>query len=154
MRTLRDLRWVQFMDNPHATPRPLSKAQQEGLRYEAANARYLQRLFRGNVENSRWIHFEDGDQGLGWAQPDHFVLATDKVVIFESKLTQTVQGDVQLKKKYGPLLEFYFKRPCVLVQVFRNIVEQPEYVFDVSMLAAVKPDPKRVWHWHRIGAPI
>lgn len=71
------------------------------------------------IFHGQWIRFKDS-LGFGHAQPDHYVVMSDRVLLFEDKLSQTVEARAQCLGLYVPLLQFIYKRPVCAIQVFKN----------------------------------
>lgn len=87
----------------------------------------MQRLVRdwakdngGEFYQGIWIQYADAN-GIGYAQPDAFVVLKAEILLFEAKLTQSDQAQDQCEKLYKPLLEDLFDKPCRCCQVFKNI---------------------------------
>jgi hypothetical protein len=66
----------------------------------------------------QWLMFED-DNGEGYAQPDLFIHAGEKILVVECKLTR-VGAFEQIALLYWPLLWRIFRVPLVGVEVFCN----------------------------------
>lgn len=72
-----------------------------------------------------WIQFEDRN-GYGLASPDILLVCSDRVVVLEAKLSQTVVAEHQLIKTYFPLVRHLFDRPTFGIQVCKNLFEHPK----------------------------
>jgi hypothetical protein len=126
-------------------------ARARGLAYQKKVKRLLQKTFRG-VESAKWIEFCDANGG-GFAQPDFFLVAPDRVLLFEAKLSEVDAGYVQLEQLYKPLLQHIFKCPVVSVLVCRTVwgLRQPLILVRdpkdlLSPRVAYQPSPL-VWHF-------
>lgn len=113
---------------PFPEPKRLKGSRSKGLTYERKFGKMLRRwmdsgyFYEGQLFQKHWINFED-DNGVGWAQPDYFILTPDAIWIFELKLSQNSGAWEQLRGLYGPLLEHLFRRDIVRVQVCKNLIE-------------------------------
>ena len=126
------IRWAELAARPEAVPvcrgTPAAKA---GLRFEHAVGLALRKLAPSfatpspRVRSGAWLRYEDAN-GRGWAQPDHFVLLDDRLLLLECKLSQTLDAWHQLEAIYAPLLRWIFGRPVVTIGVFRFLVSAPE----------------------------
>lgn len=116
-----------------------------GLRYEKRACRAISRWFPGLV-TGRWIRYADVN-GLGWASPDAFKELEDRILLFETKLSQTVRAESQLLELYSPLLFHIFRKPVVSIQVCRNLYSRPVKMVhgpeDVLTAAS-----NVMWTWH------
>jgi hypothetical protein len=127
--------------------RRLKGSRAKGITYEHKVQRHLRDLAQElgvEFHAQQWLQFSDAD-GLGFAQPDAFVVFEDEVLLFEAKLTQSDQAQGQCLELYVPLLENIYSRPCVACQVFKNIrytvPEMIEYAFELR-------GKKGYWQWH------
>ena len=110
--------------------------------------RELRRRF-GAIFSGQWIEFHDYN-GRGFAQPDHFLVLPDVVIVFECKLSQQESGLIQIGELYRPLLQkIYGKRVVgiLVCKVLRReskwLIDDPSLVFDHA-----KED---IFTWHWIG---
>lgn len=96
---------------------------------------------------SQWIEFEDLN-GHGYAQPDAYLVLADKLLLFETKLSERDGAYAQLRL-YAELLEHIFELPSVRVQVCKSL--RPGRRNEISGLARIleaEPGPVNyVWHW-------
>lgn len=99
----------------------LKGARAKGKRYERAFNKVVKIWGegKGEIYIGAWIHFVDAN-GRGYAQPDQFLVLEDKIILFETKLTETDTAKEQTMELYVPLLERIFARPVVACEVFRN----------------------------------
>lgn len=106
-----------------------SFAAQEGLRFERAVGKALRALAPGwdaELHSGLWLRFHSRTTGLDWAQPDHFLVLDDRVLLLECKRTQTPAAWHQLSAVYGPLLAHLYELPVVGVQVAHYLAGDPE----------------------------
>lgn len=101
----------------------------KGLAFERKWGKILRQNFEGMGElyAGAWIRFEDED-GIGWAQPDFFLVESDRVVVWECKLTQCDIGWEQLHYLYAPLLIKLYEKPVVCMQVCKYMVKRVDTV--------------------------
>lgn len=123
-----------------------------GLRYERHFGMYLGAK---NIPYShgQWLKFSDL-KGTNYAQPDYISELEDRVYIWENKLTQKAEGELKLEKLYVPLVRALFPDKAVFpVMVFRNILWQPDRLFDSidAVLLLRKRDSEKISHLHWIG---
>lgn len=102
------------------------------------------------IFHSQWIEFED-ENGPGYAQPDIFFVLSDRVVLFECKLTETLRGHQQLRGLYGPLLSEIYLRPVILILACKNLARLDIRRWEVGGLreAVLTRESGKVltWHW-------
>ncbi len=92
--------------------------------------------------SGQWLEFEDFN-GLGFAQPDYFILDDARLVLLECKLSQTKRAWPQLNGLYAPLLQHIFDLPVTSIQVCKNLYEDDGSIiagFDEIYTGAT-------WHW-------
>lgn len=106
--------------------RPRRGLPAKGLAYERRFGRWIAEKLP--IRSGEWFAFEDVN-GPGLAQPDHFAVLPDKILLFECKLTQTPEAWRQIRGLYGPILSFYFGLPVEGVQVCRRVVDCPDPIF-------------------------
>ena len=88
--------------------------------------------------------------GKGYCQPDVILELPERVVVIEVKLSQTWYGDEQIRQLYLPVVEHFYKKPVVPVQMFRNIRKRSEWgIFNVGELLTATEG--RAWQWHWYG---
>lgn len=99
----------------------LTKAQREGLRYEARAQSYIDRLISKNKGKSSdyellcnpWIvyhNLERGPTSAGFCQPDIVLRKQDTVTIIECKIQHTNDSWLQMRKLYEPVLRKIYPR--------------------------------------------
>ena len=110
--------------------------------------RELSRRFP-EVHSGQWIEFQDRN-GHGFAQPDHYIVLPDKVLLFECKYSQVEEGLVQIGQLYKPLLRDIYKLPVVGILVCKVLrweckwlIAEPEEV--------LKGTSENIYTWHWIG---
>ena len=132
----------------------LAKRQaRKGLLYEKAVARELRRRLdsfgpEGELFVGQWFSFKD-KHGQQLAQPDAYILLPTRVILFEAKITQCELADWQITCLYGPLLQHYYARPILGVQVCHNLAYNPPLeTFDPASLV----DDSRLgpWTWQYV----
>lgn len=124
-----------------------SKAQ--GLAYERKfgkrlRARQARFGFPGEIFSGQWFRFKDAG-GFGFAQPDFYILRADHIILFECKLTGKDEAWRQLRDLYSPLLEEFYSRPVICVQVCKNIRPESRPVDLVQTWAEVADGC--TFHW-------
>lgn len=121
-----------------------------GLAYERKFIRHLQRFdLDWELHPHQWMDFYD-ENGRGLAQVDVFAVLQDKIILFECKLSENLSAHVQLRALYGPLLEYIYERPVVMVQVCKNLRHLNRRRHEVGGLADIlASDGSRLltWHW-------
>ncbi|KKM17739.1 hypothetical protein LCGC14_1672780, partial [marine sediment metagenome] len=125
-----------------------------GIAYEKVVGRELKRLVRngdldGELILGQWILFCDIN-GVGWAQPDAYVLMEDKIILFEAKLTQSDSAVPQLLSLYLPLLRQIYNLPILCAQVCHNLRYVPKKLVESPQEILANPGPG-VFVWHFIG---
>lgn len=82
------------------------------------------------------------------AQPDFIVEEADRVLCFESKLTQCEAGRLQISQLYRPLLRHIFGLPVVGVLVCRNITTRSSLeIRDLLDLEGLLAEEVHLWHF-------
>lgn len=107
----------------------------------------LEQTFLGAVEDGRWIEFCDA-RGVGYAQPDFFLVQDHSVVCFEVKLKQTPVAYSQITHLYRPLLRHIFKLPILGVAVFHYLTPErrPVHIHHPLDVVGLKGEQTYVWH--------
>lgn len=73
----------------------------------------------------QWIEYLDAN-GKGWAEPEAYYVAEDRIILVECKLTGGPGGREQLENLYAPLLSHIYKKPVHCLLICRNVtVETP-----------------------------
>lgn len=121
----------------------------EGKKYERRLARHLRGIWGPNLVYGPWIEFIDAG-GRGWAQPDFLVHVKGAVLVLESKLSECLDAELQLRGLYGPLVsELYPQSRLVLCQVFRNLRagSSTALLRSPKDLEGLPPWSLSTWHW-------
>lgn len=86
------------------------------MSYEKRAIRELKNSNLGTVHYHKWIEFVDAN-GRGYCEPEAFIEYSDRIVLFECKLTGGPSGKIQMLDLYKPVLEHIFKKPvdCLMV---------------------------------------
>jgi hypothetical protein len=113
------------------------------LTYQRKVGKRLKKVF-SDVHEEQWFKFEDFN-GLGYAQPDFFILS-DRVLVFEAKLSQTIEGYQQLTNLYFPLLEEFYNLSPVGIQVCRNLID-PDITPLISHPCEIGNESLYTWHF-------
>jgi hypothetical protein len=85
------------------------------------------------IFHNQWIRFEDSN-GIGYAQPDSYLVLKSRVILFECKLTETLAGYSQIEKLYKPLLLAIYQRPIILILTCKNLSRLDLRRLEVSSL--------------------
>lgn len=97
----------------------------KGLRFERAIGRALAPLARewdGHLFSGQWLRFLIAGRGWDWAQPDHYVVLEDRVLLLECKLSAAQEPWNQIERVYGPLLAELYGLPVVGCAVYHYLV--------------------------------
>lgn len=102
IRHVKGLKWAELRDyGPFPGKQSNRNAKacvKKGKSYERTVLREVTRLdLGGEICFQQWIMFAD-ENGLGWAQPDLYVLLPNLVLLMECKLTQTPDAAEQLSR--------------------------------------------------------
>ncbi len=155
VRKIRGLKWTELRENgPFSKQKPRRRAHKAGLAYEKKVGRVLKRMLRdeelvGELFLSQWILFAD-DNGMGWAQPDAYILRPDGILLIECKLTQSDGATPQLLSLYLPLLRKVYNLPILCLQVCHNLRYIPKKIVESPMELLRDPGPG-VYLWHYLG---
>ena len=155
VRRIRDLKWAELRDEaPFKKKKPRKTSIKKGLAYEKLVGRELKRqvsdtLLEGELFLGQWILFTD-KFGVGWAQPDAYILMEDRILLLEVKLTQSDSAVPQLLSLYLPLLRKIYDLPILCCQVCRNLRYIPKKFVENPQEILAKPGPG-VFTWHFIG---
>lgn len=105
-----------------------SGAQKRGLKYQAKVLRLLESYKTRTGRTETLVGecaFEFYDRGgRGFCYPDILVLAEDRILILECKLTQTDVAELQIFQLYAPVVSLMWSLPIIGVAVYRNCVRQ------------------------------
>lgn len=91
------------------------------------------------------------ENGIGYAQPDHYIVTEKYILLFECKLKQTNGAVSQMIDLYKPLLEHIYGLPVFCIQVFKfftwgidkHAIEHPR---DIAYQA-----PQDHYSWYNLG---
>jgi hypothetical protein len=96
-----------------------------------------------------WIEFQDAG-GVGFAQPDFYLVGPHSTLLFESKLTETEWGHQQIALLYRPLLRHIFRRPVVGILVCKTLIQQPRSLIrHPAELLDTTAETTHIWHFLR-----
>lgn len=124
--------WARQVEPPGFAKAKLKGSAAKGKTYERKVWKYVNKWIEqeGRTELAPiyqpWIQFEDAN-GWGLASPDIVLVAPDRVVVLEAKLSQTAAAEHQLVKTYFPLLSLLFAKPVFGIQVCKNMYEHPKH---------------------------
>ena len=154
IRKVKGLRWTELREYGPFSGKNRNRNQKacvkKGHSYERTVHRELKRLgLGGEICAQQWIMFADSN-GLGWAQPDVYVLWDDLLLLIECKLTQSRSADEQLLLLYLPLLRDIYQLPTLCLQVCKNLRVVPPKLVDGPEDLLKFPGPG-VHTWHYIG---
>jgi hypothetical protein len=126
-----------------------------GLAYERKVHKHLLRQqeleqLPGELFAAQWLVFKDMN-GIGYAQPDFFLILDDMVVLFEAKLTQRADIAEQMLGLYLPLLTKIYNRPICCIQVFKNLINSEPGKMLKHPVELIKEPRKGIFHWHLLG---
>ena len=118
-----------------------------GLAFEKKVCRAIQNatqkgFLSGEAYCGQWIEYQDVN-GLGYAQPDVFLLREDEILLLEIKLTQTMNGWSQMEDLYEPLLHYIYGLPIRKALVCQNLRWNPDILVD----DADELCPEATWHF-------
>jgi hypothetical protein len=100
-----------------------------------------------DLRAGQWIEFRDAN-GPGYAQPDFFLPGPHSTILFESKLTETEWGHMQIALLYRPLLNHIFRRPVVGVLVCKTLTRRPtSLIHDPAQLLDTTAEITHIWHY-------
>lgn len=155
VRRIRGLKWAELRaDGPFPKQKPKQRAHKVGLAYEKKVGRKLGRMLRdeeleGELKLGQWLLFAD-DNGIGWAQPDAYILMGDRILLMECKLTQSDVATPQLLSLYLPLLRKIYNLPILCLQVCHNLRYVPKKIVEGPKELLEAPGPG-VYLWHYLG---
>ena len=152
-RIIKDLKWASVADrNPFPGPSKLTGTKAQGLAFQNKVGRFLAgeidaKRLEGKLYSDLWLMFEDCN-GNGFAQPDHFLLQPNLVVVFECKLSQNSRAWPQIELLYQPLLAHLFKRPVIGVQAFKRMrYEEPKRPQVQMHRRPLEFEDGAIWHY-------
>jgi hypothetical protein len=102
------------------------------------------------VHSGQWIAFYDA-AGIGYAQPDHYIVFPDHVLLIECKLSQKSMAFPQMGRLYAPLLREIYHRPVVGVLVCKKIRYIPDKYWITDIQTLFKFDKEEMYTWHAWG---
>ena len=155
VRRIRGLKWAELrQEAPFRKSRPRRATLKRGLAYEKVVGRELKRQIgdgglNGELFLNQWILFAD-QFGIGWAQPDAYILMESRILLLEAKLTQTDSATPQLLSLYLPLLRQIYNLPILCAQVCHNLRYVPKKIVEGPQEILKNPGPG-VFVWHFIG---
>lgn len=155
VRRIRGLRWAELRSSgPFSKRSPKARAQKAGLAYEKKVGRTLKRMLRqeeleGELRANQWVQFSD-ENGIGWAQPDFYLLMENGILLMECKLTQSDSATPQLLSLYLPLLRKIYNLPILCLQICHNLRYVPKKLIDGPQELLGAPGPG-IFVWHYLG---
>lgn len=155
VRRIRGLKWAELRtDGPFSNQKPRRRAHKAGLAYEKKVSRALKRMvvaeeLSGELFAGQWILFTD-ENGVGWAQPDIYLLMLDRILLIECKLTQSDVATPQMISLYLPLLRKIYNLPILCLQVCHNLRYVPKKIVESPMELLENPGPG-AFTWHFLG---
>ncbi len=155
VRRIRGLKWAELRDDgPFPKQKPKRRAHKAGIAYEKKVGRWLSRMIRegeleGELRLSQWLLFAD-ENGIGWAQPDAYILMEKGILLMECKLTQSDVATPQLLSLYLPLLRKIYNLPILCLQVCHNLRYVPKKLIEGPKELLAVPGPG-VFVWHFLG---
>jgi len=110
----------------------------------------LKREIPYEIIAEQWIEYEDAN-GSGFAQPDFYFITDYCLIVLEAKLTQKIQGRLQIDELYRPLLRRIYRLPVVGIQVCKNLTRDPGK-WQIESPTTVLGDIRELtWTWHYLG---
>jgi len=154
IRRVKDLKWAELREYGPFPEKNRARNQRRcvkaGHSYERTVHRELKRIgLDGEICFRQWIMFADSN-GLGWAQPDIYILLPNLILLMECKLTQSRDAEPQLLNLYLPLLRSIYQSPILALQVCKNLRTVPPKLVDGPEDLLQFPGPG-VHTWHYIG---
>ncbi len=155
VRRIRGLKWAELRDDgPFPKQRPRQRSHKAGIAYEKKVGRKLKRMLRegeleGELRLNQWLLFAD-ENGIGWAQPDAFILMPSRILLIECKLTQSDVATPQLLSLYLPLLRKIYNLPILCLQACHNLRYVPKKLVEGPKELLESPGPG-VFVWHFLG---
>ena len=155
VRRIRGLKWAELRaDGPFPKQKPKQRAHKAGMAYEKKVGRHLKRMVQddqlsGELRLNQWLLFAD-DNGIGWAQPDAYILMEKRILLIECKLTQSDVATPQLLSLYLPLLRKIYDLPILCLQVCHNLRYVPKRLVEGPRELLNDPGPG-VFVWHYLG---
>lgn len=119
-------------------------AKAQGLRYERLVAKAIPQAL-----HNPWFHFADAN-GKGWCSPDLLLIHQNQAVVFEVKLTDTVDAIGQLANLYFPVLQKALRLPVRGIIVVKNLTPETDRSRITASLAEALAQPAEsipLLHW-------
>ncbi len=142
---------------PFPTRRRVKGSAARGLAFQRKVHADLTEMFDTlELFDGPWIKYLD-DSGSHWCQPDSLVIAEDRVLIVEAKLSlrRWKTALAQLQRLYRPAVEHIFQRPSVMCVAFNYwspdaddkipIIADPVHLLSVSLKHFPGP-----YCWHKL----
>jgi hypothetical protein len=125
-------------------------AKAKGLTFQRKAEKEISKIWP-EAQHGVWVSFVNG-QSFHWAQFDSIVVLEDKVLVFETKLTQCLAGIEELQTLYRPLAAKLFSRPTIGIMICKNLKLDPgeRLLRKPEALTEFKPG-HMVWTWHHLG---
>ena len=120
---------------------------QKGIRFQRTVGRYLKRELPYEIFAGQWLEFEDAN-GSGFAQPDFYFLTDRALFCLEAKLTQKLQGRLQIDELYRPLLSRIYQKPVVGILVCKNLTRDPGQWKISNPMEVLDETRELTWMWH------
>ena len=130
--TFGNIAWAQECARPswlRGKPRAQG-VQALGLRYERAAAHEL----RGTT-HGQWFTYGPGLTGKHWCQPDLLYRLAGETIVFECKLTDVEQAQVQLHELYLPVVMRAYKVPALGIVLTKHLSKVTDRALVVTTLA-------------------
>ena len=120
VRKVQDLVSVEFLKHsPWPIPHPRG-SRARGMAFERAVGKELKTRFPLiPLKSGQWFRFSDS-LGTSHAQPDHYLIFPQLILLLECKLKQNTTAEEQLLHLYRPILEYTYHRPVFTIQAFRH----------------------------------
>lgn len=110
-----------------------SASQKAGKRYEARVLKALSIIPNGRAVLSPWIQYGLTSGHESYCQPDALLFRKNYLIIFEIKLTHTIDAYWQLRHLYLPIMKrLELNIPIVLVEITRSF--DPSYLYPEEMV--------------------
>ena len=110
----------------------LKGARAKGKTFERTVARHLSRVMMYEhpeiaVIHNQWIEYIQENK-VHYCQPDILLISPDKVIIIETKLTQSLCANDQLFYLYAPLIKrLYPDKKVFCIMLCKNVKIAPKY---------------------------
>lgn len=116
------------------------------MAYERRVIAHLREVFGKKVEYHQWIEFDDKN-GIGFCEPECFVVLPDKVLLVECKRTGSTIGRAQMIELYAPLLNLLLGLPIQMLQICKHVTSATPgpFIEDLDEFVQSKT-PYATWH--------